>query len=109
MTQTYEDFSKYGKEFADSGLKSFASLSKGAQALAVEAADYTKKSFEDGSAFFEKLVSAKSFDSAIEIQSDYLRQSYESFVAEATRIGDLYAELAKDAYQPFESIIATSK
>ncbi len=109
MTQTYEDFSKYGKEFADSGLKSFASLSKGAQALAVEAADYTKKSFEDGSAFFEKLVSAKSFDSAIEIQSDYLRQSYESFVAEATRIGDLYAELAKDAYKPFESIIATSK
>ena len=109
MTQTYEDFSKYGKEFADSGLKSFASLSKGAQALAVEAADYTKKSFEDGSAFFEKLVSAKSFDSAIEIQSDYLRQSYESFVAGATRIGDLYAELAKDAYKPFESIIATSK
>ncbi len=109
MTQTYEDFSKYGKEFADSGLKSFASLSKGAQALAVEAADYTKKSFEDGSAFFEKLVSAKSFDSAIEIQSDYLRQSYESFVAEATRIGDLYAELATDAYKPFESIVATSK
>lgn len=30
MTQTYEDFSKYGKEFADTGLKSFASLSKGA-------------------------------------------------------------------------------
>ncbi|RTM04764.1 MAG: phasin family protein, partial [Hyphomicrobiales bacterium] len=28
MTQTYEDFTKYGKEFADTGLKSFASLTK---------------------------------------------------------------------------------
>ena len=44
MTQTYEDFSKYGKEFADTGLKSFASLSKGAQAIATEAGEYTKKS-----------------------------------------------------------------
>ena len=109
MTQTYEDFSKYGKEFADSGLKSFASLSKGTQAIAVEAADYTKKSFENGSLFMEKLLSAKSFDSAVEIQSDYVKQSYEAFVAQATRIGDLYAELAKDAYKPFETIVAKAQ
>ncbi len=96
MTQTYEDFSKYGKEFADTGLKSFASLSKSAQALAVETTDYTKKSFENGSAFFEKLLSAKSFENAVEIQTDYVKQSYESFVAEATKFGELYADLARD-------------
>ncbi|KQZ16723.1 Phasin [Mesorhizobium sp. Root552] len=107
--QTYEDFSKYGKEFADSGLKSFASLSKGAQAIAVEATDYTKKSFEAGSAAVEKLLSAKSFEKVIEIQSDYAKQSYESFVAEVTKISDLYAELAKDAYKPFESVVAKAK
>lgn len=107
--QTYEDFSKYGKEFADSGLKSFASLSKGAQAIAVEATDYTKKSFEAGSAAVEKLLSAKSFEKVIEIQSDFAKQSYESFVAEATKISDLYAELAKDAYKPFESVVAKAR
>ncbi|TIS78855.1 MAG: phasin family protein [Mesorhizobium sp.] len=96
MTQTYEDFSKYGKEFADTGLKSFASLSKGAQAIATEAGEYTKKSFEAGSA-------------AVEIQSHFAKQSYEAFVAEATKIGDLYAELAKEAYKPFESIVAKAK
>lgn len=109
MTQTYEDFSKYGKELADTGLKSFASISKSAQAIATEASDYTKKSFEAGSAAFEKLFAAKSFDKAIEVQSDYARQSYEAFVAEATKIGDLYAELAKEAYKPFESIVAKAK
>jgi hypothetical protein len=107
--QTYEDFSKYGKEFADSGLKSFASLSKGAQAIAVEATDYTKKSFEAGSAAVEKLLSAKSFEKVIEIQSDFAKQSYESFVAEVTKISDLYAELAKDTYKPFESVVAKAK
>ncbi len=109
MTQTYEDFSKYGKEFADTGLKSFASISKGAQAIAAEATDYSKKSFENGSAFFEKLLSAKSFENAVEIQTDYVKQSYESLVAEATKIGDLYAELAKETYKPFESLVAKAK
>ena len=106
MAQTYEDFGKYGKEFADTGLKSFASLTKGAQAIAAETTDYTKKSFEAGTAVVEKLLSAKSLDKAIEIQGDYAKQSYEAFVAEATKLGDLYADLARDAYKPFESIVA---
>lgn len=109
MTQTYEDFAKYGKEFTDTGLKSFASLTKGAQAIATEAGEYTKKSFEAGSAAFEKLFSAKSIEKAVEIQTDYAKQSYESFVAEASKIGNLYAELAKEAYKPFESVVAKAK
>ena len=109
MTQTYEDFAKYGKDFADNGLKSFASLTKGAQAIATETGEYTKKSFEAGSAAFEKLFSAKSIEKAVEIQTDYAKQSYESFVAEASKIGNLYAELAKEAYKPFESVVAKAK
>lgn len=109
MSQTYEDFSKYGKEFADTGLKSFASLSTAVQAIAAEATEYTKKSFENGAAHFEKLLSAKSLESAIEIQTDYAKQAYETFVAEATKISELYADLAKDAYKPFESLTAKVK
>jgi hypothetical protein len=30
-------------------------------------------------------------------------------VAEVTKISDLYAELAKDAYKPFESVVAKAK
>jgi len=109
MTQTFEDAGKFGKEFMDTGLKSLASFSKGWQSIAVEATEFTKKSFETGSATVEKLVSAKSLEKAIEIQTDYAKQSYEAFVAEATKIGDLYAELAKEAYKPFESIVAKAK
>ena len=93
----------------DTGLKSLASLSKGWQAIAVEATEYTKKSFETGSAAVEKLVSAKSLEKAIEIQTDYAKTAYEGFVAEATKIGELYADLFKDAYKPFEAVVAKAK
>src|SRR5829696_6102147 len=37
---------KFSKDNADAALKSFGVVSKGAQAIAVETADYAKKSFE---------------------------------------------------------------
>ena len=109
MTQTFEDAGKYGKEFVDNGLKSLASFSKGLQAIAVETTEYAKKNFEAGSAALEKLVAAKSLDKAIEVQTDYAKQAYEGFVAEATKIGDLYAELFKDTYKPFEAVGVKTK
>ena len=109
MLQSFENASKFNKEFIDTGLKSFASVSKSAQAIAVEATDYTKKSFEAGAAALEKVLSAGSVEKALEIQADYAKRSYEGFVAEATKLGELYADLAKEAYLPFESALAKSK
>lgn len=107
--QTYEDFGKIGKEFMDTSLKSYAAITKSMQAMSLEAADYSRKAFEDGSATIEKMASAKSPEKAFEIQSAYAKDSYEGLVAQATKMGDLYAELAKEAYQPFESLVAKAK
>lgn len=109
MLQSFENASKFNKEFVDTSLKSFASVSKSAQAIAVETTEYTKKSFEAGTAALEKVLSAGSLEKAFEIQTDYARKSYEGFVAEATKLGELYADLAREAYTPFESVVAKSK
>lgn len=109
MMQSFEDASKLGKEFMDTGLKSFAALSKGVQSISVEATEFSKKAYEHGTGTLEKLMSAKSLDKAVEIQTDYAKQAYEGFVAQASRMSELYAEMAKDAYKPYESIVAKSR
>ena len=38
--------------------------------------------------------------------SQYLKSSYEDFVAQATKLGELYADLAKATYKPFEGALA---
>jgi hypothetical protein len=58
---------------------------------------------ESNSAFVEKLLGAKSCDTAIQIQSEYWKTSYASFVAQATKIGELYSNLAKEAFKPAET------
>ena len=109
MLKNFDDAQKFGKENMDLALKSFGAVSKSMQAIAVEVADYSKKAFEDGSAALEKLFGVKSLDKAIEVQTEYAKTAYEGFVAKASKIGELYADLAKETYKPFESIIAKAK
>ena len=109
MVKNFEDLQQVGKENMDSALKCWGALSKGTQAIAVEMADYSKKSFEDGTAALEKLFGVKSIDKAIEVQTEYAKTAYEGFVAEATKLGELYADLAKETYKPFEGMMAKAK
>ncbi len=109
MTTIFEDAGVFGKEFVDNGMRSFTSLSKSAQAIITETSDYTKKSYESGAAAFEKLFSAKSLETAIEIQTNYAKKAYEDFVSELSKLGNLYADMAKEAYKPFESLVAKAK
>jgi hypothetical protein len=104
----FDQIQKLGKDNADAALKSFGAVSKGAQAIAVESADFAKKSFEQGTATIEKLVGAKTLNKAIEIQTDYVRSAYENMVAQTTKIGELYAGLAKDLFKPYETLAAKS-
>jgi hypothetical protein len=94
---------KIGKDSMDASMKSFGAVSKSFQAIAVETADYAKKAFEEGTAVGEKLAAAKSFDKVMEVQADYLKSAYDGFVAQSTKVGQLYVELAQEFYKPLES------
>ena len=106
MLQNFEDIQKVSKDNIELATKSFGTVSKGVQAIAIEVADYSKKSFEEGTATAEKLFGAKTLDKAVEIQSAYFKSAYEGFVAQATKMGELYADLAKETYKPYESVLA---
>ena len=101
-----EDIQQYGKAQLDTVVASATSLQTGLQAIAGAYGDYTKKSFEDTRSFVEKLSGVRSLDRALEVQADYARSAYETFVAESQKIADLYADLAKQTFKPLESMAA---
>jgi hypothetical protein len=102
----FEDIQKAGQENFDKAAKSFGEVNKGVQAIAGEVSEYTKKSIEDGNVVFEQLIGVKSVEQAIEIQTTYAKKVYDDYVSQATKIGEMYADLAKDAYKPVETAFA---
>ena len=55
---------------------------------------------------FEQLIGAKSVEQAVEIQSTYAKKAYETYIAEMSKIGEMYAGLARDAYKPVETALS---
>ena len=102
----FDDTSRKSKEAMDTILKSYSDTAKGFQAIATEAAEFSKKSFQDAANHFETLSGARSFEAVFELQSSYVKSSYENFIAEATKMGEMYADLAKGAYKPYEAPLA---
>ena len=73
------------------------------QTIALAYGEYTRKSFEQTKSFVEKLACVRSLDQAIEIQTEFAKQAYETFVMDAQKIRGLYSGLAK---QTFEGAVA---
>jgi len=76
------------------------------QTIANAYSDYTRKSLEETTSFVEKLTGVRSLDKAIEIQAEFARQAYETFVAESQRICGLYSQFAKQLFKPFAGLLA---
>jgi phasin family protein len=106
MLKGFEEFQKVGKNGFDAAVRSFGEMNKGFQAIAAEVTDYSKKAFEDSTRAFEQLIGAKSIEQAVEIQSQYAKKAYDTYMAEMSKLGEMYVGLAKDAYKPVEAAFA---
>jgi hypothetical protein len=106
-TPTFDDFQKFSKEQLEALTAASTTLSKGLQDIAAESTDYSKKAFAAGTTMFEKLLGARSVESAIQIQTEFAKQAYEGFVAQATKVSELYTRVASDALKPVTTAYAS--
>jgi len=106
MMKSFEEFQSFGKDGFEAYVASSTALTKGMQTIAQEAADFSRKSLEKGTAAFEKLTAAKSFEKALEAQQAFAKESYDAMVAQMTKMNELYINTAKEAYKPFEASMA---
>ena len=87
-------------------VREHAPQTAGAQAIALAYGDYTRKSWLNGRFLVERLITARSFEEALEIQGDFARQAYANFVAHSERLCELYGAWAQQCFRPLESLAA---
>ncbi len=106
MFKSFEELQAMNKDGVEAFTASSVAFTKGFQAYAQEMADFSKKSFEKSAAVWQNAVAAKSVDKAVEAQQVFAKDSFETSVAEFTKLGELAAAAAKNAFKPFEASFA---
>ena len=101
-----EQIQQAAKTQGEAAMASAQTLATSIQAIAAAHADYTKKATQDGFDFFAKLTCLKEPTKVAELQSEYVKNAYETFVAESKKISELYADLFKQTTKPLEALIA---
>jgi Phasin protein len=67
-------------------------------------ADYARTSLQETSSFVEKFIAVRSFEKAIELQSEFASKAYANFIAESQKICELYGRLARQIFRPWASL-----
>ena len=104
-----EQVHQTAKDLGDAATASANTFASSFQTIATAHADYAKKALQDSSEFFAKLTSVREPTKVMELQSEYVKSAYETFVAESKKFSELYADLFKQTTKPLQDLIAKSK
>jgi hypothetical protein len=106
MLQPFTQIQKFGQDNLDATMKALGAFSSNSQAIATETAEFARKSFEQTSSTFEKLLGVQTLDKAVEIQTAYVKSAYDSLVSQSAKIGSLYSTLATETLKPYEGLLS---
>ena len=102
MVNMYEDAGRVGREAMNSALKSVSVLSAGIQQIASETSAFTRRSYEQQTTLLARLMRARTMDTTLEVQNEFAKSAYQNWVSQATKLGEIYADMAREAFKPFE-------
>ena len=77
--------------------------SKGAEELSREVDAYAQASFDKSVTTGKALLTAKTLQEVIDLQTDYVKASFDAFTAEASRLQDLTTRVTSAAFAPLNA------
>ncbi|WP_242414474.1 phasin family protein [Sphingomonas panni] len=104
----FEEMNELTKGNVEAFVEASRIAAKGLETLGQEMAEYGRKSFEHATSTAKTLASVKSPTEFMKLQSDFVRQSFDSFVAEASKTTEMMIKLAGDAAQPISNRVAVA-
>ena len=99
----YDQLISFGKDNAEAVIKSATLAGKGLEAINTEVFAYSRLTVEEGVEVTKAVLASKSIQEAIEIQTDYVKTAFETYVTEMNKVRDLALAVAKQAAQPLQA------
>ncbi len=98
----YDHFLGYGKETVEAYTKAANVAAKGAETLNSEIFAYSRQSMEDTIAATKALMATKSVHEAFELQADFAKTAFETYVSQMTKFGEIFVATTKDSFAPIQ-------
>ena len=102
VVKGYDEFAAIQKEGVDALIKAGAIWAKGAEDFGKAYLALAQETAESNSEAAKALLSAKSFNEAVELQAEIARKSFDKSLNEGTKLSELSLKVANEAFQPIQ-------
>ena len=103
MSKGIETAASFGQDTVEAVVTSSKIATKAAESMGAEIAAFSKKAYQDSMAAAQELTACKSLTEFVEKQAEFGKISIEGFVAEATKLNEMYAAAAREAFAPLNA------
>ena len=103
VTKGYEEMNSINKDTMAVVSKFGDVMMKGSEEMGKAYFTYLKAASEGQAEVAKALLAAKTVNEVVEIQTDYARTSFDSFVVESGKISELGVKVATDAFEPVQA------
>jgi phasin family protein len=103
--KNYDQFLGYGKDTVEAYMKAANAAGKGVETLHNELYAYSKQSVEDSISATKALLGSKSVHEAFELQSDFAKSAFDTYVSQVTKFGEIMSTAAKETFEPLQGRI----
>lgn len=98
-----EDMLEFARGNMEAMMTSARAAAKAGETLGAGAADYGKKSMESATSAFKSFAAVKSPTELFQLQSEFAKASFDSAVAEASKLSETMMKFAGEIAQPISN------
>ena len=102
----YDQLVTFGKDNAEAMMKSANAAGKGIETINSEMFAFARKSVEESVTVTKAIMASKSVDEAFQLQSEFGKTLFETYVDELAKFGDMMLATTRDAAAPMQARVA---
>ena len=96
----YDDFAALGQGHVEAVVKANTVLAKGAEEIGKELMAYVQSSLERTAGAAKALIGAKTLQDVVQLNTEFAKASYDTYLANATKLSELSVKVANEALEP---------
>jgi len=100
--RSYDNFFGYSRETVEAYVKAANAAGKGVETLHNELYTYSRQSVEDSISATRALFASKSVHEALELQTDFVKSSFDAYVGQMTKLSEIMFSATKEAISPLQ-------
>ncbi|MBO6837268.1 MAG: phasin family protein [Alphaproteobacteria bacterium] len=101
--KSYDEFAALNKDTVDAYVKAGNVFAKGFEDLGKTVFAFAQSQAETNVNAAKALMSAKTINDVVEIQSDLARTQFDAFVAEGTKVSEMSLKVANETVEPIQA------